>query len=72
LNNIRERSWYIRRWLFGIHHHEQDEYSAVAEHKAILSKMIDGDIEGAGFCMREHMKKSAERTLKTLPLEKET
>jgi DNA-binding GntR family transcriptional regulator len=49
LNNIRERSWYIRRWLFGIHHHEQDEYSAVAEHKAILSKMIDGDIEALDF-----------------------
>lgn len=69
LTNIRERSWYIRRWVFGMHRHEQDEYYAIEEHKAILSKLIAHDVEGVALCMREHMRNSEERTLKTLPFE---
>ena len=72
LNNIRERSWYIRRWVFGMHKHEQDEYYAVTEHKAILEKLMARDVGGVVVCMREHMRNSEDRTLRTLPDEQAT
>lgn len=69
LHNIRERSWYIRRWVFGLHKHERDENSAVLEHRAILERMIARDTEGAALCMRAHMVNAEQRTLNMLPPE---
>lgn len=69
LHNIRERSWYIRRWIFGLHPHKPDETSAVLEHRAILERMLKRDAQGAALSMRVHMKNSEERTLNVLPPE---
>ena len=64
LQNVRVRSWYIRRLVFELHAHENEEHFAVAEHLAIIAQVRSRSIEGAAGCMREHMRNAEERTLR--------
>ncbi len=68
LHNIRERSWHIRRWVFGLSRHERDENSALAEHRAIIDRLAACEADAAARCMREHMENAERRTLDMLPV----
>jgi len=66
LNNIREKGWFIRRWVFGLRKYEESERKAIAEHNAVLKELITGNAKGLASSMQNHMEKAKERTSNAL------
>ena len=68
LASLQEQAWLIRRWGFLPKLIEFVETITVAEHLAVLDRLLARDSAGAARLMEEHLRLGQQRTLKWLKL----